>query len=280
MRRFVLLVAMPLGLAAAAGGATRGAAATGCAATMTVSGPQSGHLVLTPSHVDATVGDCIAFHDDTTSSTSIAVTAGGKTVYSATVTKGATTSPKTSFHPTAAGKDTVEVKVTTVLVLTSKGSGTVDVSAAASPTPTPSKDGSSPRPSSGRSPSPGSKPKVASAPKHHHAAKQHAKPKPTGIKLPPLPPLPTSVATAPAVPRGTNPLVAPGPTAPATQPSSTSSSPAAAVVVSGPIEPADDDSRGLPEVVGVAILLGLAIGWGRVLLAAAVDEPVPVARHG
>lgn len=284
MRRFVLrrvlsLVAMPLALTAAvvASDAAVGSAATGCAATVTVSGPQSGHLVLTPGHVKVGVGDCVAFDNATSSSMSIAVAADGKTVYTATVTKGATTSPKTSYHPGAAGRDTVTAKITTVLVLSTKGTGTVDVSAPASPSPSPSKH-ASPTPRSGHSPGQGSKPKVASRPKHHNGkqgGKQHPKAKPTGIKLPPLPPLPTTIATAPAVPRGTNPLVAPGPTAP---PTHGSSSPAAAIV-SGPIEPPDNDNRGLPVVIGIVVVLGLAIGWGRALLASAVDEPLPAGRH-
>jgi hypothetical protein len=241
------------------------AAAAVCSSKLTISGPSSGHLVLSPSAPKVRLGDCLAFVNATNGQVSLTVAHADKTVYAATLAKGETTSKKASFAPSALGRDTVTATSKAVLVLTVKGSAIITVSPSPSASPTAT---GSPSPRGKGSSKPAKGPDVAPSPKH---SKKHPSPKPTGIKLPPLPPLPSTGSTAAGVPLGSNPLVAPGPTsAPVT---GESQSPVAEVIA-GPLEPPDNDSRGLPVAVGVIVVLGLATGWGRVLLAApqAVDD--------
>jgi hypothetical protein len=91
------------------------------------------------------------------------------------------------------------------------------------------------------------------------------------VKLPPLPPLPTTGITglAGGLPQASQPVVAPGLTS---APPITESSTPVAAVIAGPLDPAGNNGRGLPEAVGVLVVLGLVTGWGRVLLA----QPVAV----
>jgi hypothetical protein len=99
-----------------------------------------------------------------------------------------------------------------------------------------------------------------------HGHKKTPTPHATGIELPPLPPLPKVGVTS--LPKGSKPLVAPGLPATGVAPPSTSQSASpVAAVISGPIEPLDNNSRGLPVAIGVLVVLGIATGWGRVLLA-------------
>jgi hypothetical protein len=81
------------------------------------------------------------------------------------------------------------------------------------------------------------------------------------VSLPPLPPLPTGGLTGQPVP--TNPLVAPGATnAAGVEVSGGESVPSATV-----IEPVTGSRRGLPVLIAAVLLVGLACGYGRVLLA-------------
>jgi hypothetical protein len=252
------------------------ASADSCS-TITVSGPSGGHLVLSPSKVKATVGDCIAFKNAT--SGAISLSSNSSPSYSASVPKGATTSSGTAFHPKNSGTDTITATGTTLLILKDTGTATIDVSAAPKPTPTATKSpghGKQGGGKSGKGGKGGKSPTVAPHPHHkHHGSGQgrsgkhgsgNPKPHATGINLPPLPPLPTTGASAIAPPKGTNPLVAPHPTQTAAVTTTDSSTPVAAVI-SGPIEPIDSDRRGLPVAVGLVVVIGLATGWGRVLLA-------------
>ena len=242
------------------------AASSSCARTITISGPSNGHLVLSPSAAKVALGNCFAFANATNAKVSLAVAHAGKTVYTVTLAKGETTAAKFSFAPDALGKDAVAASSKRVLnLLTATGSASITVTPAPKVSPTAS---GSPTPSGKRTGTPSVSPDVAPSPKH---PKKTATPKPTGIKLPPLPPLPSSGATG--VPIGTNPLVAPGPTSASASPVTvTESQSPVAAIIAGPLEPPDNDSRGLPDAVGVLVVLGLAAGWGRVLLA----QPRPV----
>jgi hypothetical protein len=258
---FIVAVPLMLALGAAVSTAAEAAPAAPCAGKITISGPTSGHLVLTPSSAKLQLGTCVAFDNATDAKVMLTVVHDGKTVYgTTTVGRGQTTSRSASFAPAALGQDTVAATSRAVLVLPVKGSATITVTPAPSVSPT-----ASPTPGGTGSSTPVASPDVAPSPKNS----KHPNPKPTGIKLPPLPPLPSSGATG--VPQGSNPLVAPGPTSP---PTTLESQTPVAQIVAGPLEPPDDNSRGLPEAVGVIVVLGLATGWGRVLLAQprAVDD--------
>jgi hypothetical protein len=91
------------------------------------------------------------------------------------------------------------------------------------------------------------------------------------VSLPPLPPLPTGGGTAQA--QGTNPLIAPGltTTAPLISPPLSGSHTTAAATV---IEPATGSKRGLPVLIAVVLVLGLAAAYGRVAVGyvPAVDD--------
>jgi hypothetical protein len=239
------------------------AASSSCARTMTISGPTNGHLVLTPNPAKVQLGGCVAFANATNAKVSLAVA--GKPKYSTVLAKGDTTSSSASYAPDALGKDVVAAASKAVLIIPVTGSASITVTPAPKVSPTAS---GSPTPSGKRTGTPSVSPDVAPSPKH---PKKTATPKPTGIKLPPLPPLPSTGATG--VPIGTNPLVAPGPTSASASPVTvTGSQSPVAAMIAGPLEPPDNDSRGLPEAVGVIVVLGLAAGWGRVLLA----QPRPV----
>jgi hypothetical protein len=71
------------------------------------------------------------------------------------------------------------------------------------------------------------------------------------------------------LPKGSKPVVAPGQvgTTDVAHPGTTTSTSPVAAVLSGPIEPLDSNRRGLPVAIGVLVVLGIATGWGRVLLA-------------
>jgi plastocyanin len=259
-------------LASAAGltiAAASSAAAASCTAKVTISGPSHGHLVLSPSSVKVQVGNCVEYVNSATSKVTLTISQGSRTVFGPRdIAKGSAT----SFTPSSAGRDTVSAS-SQVLLLKFTGGGSVTATAPSSPHPTKS---GSPKPTPKTSKSPSKHPNVAPNPKHPHKQankngksqkKQTPQPHATGIKLPPLPPLPSVGVTA--LPKGSKPLVAPGETVPpaVAQPGTNSTSPVAAVL-SGPIEPLDSNRRGLPVAVGVLVVLGIATGWGRVLLAA------------
>jgi hypothetical protein len=255
-----------LALSGVAMAAVAGIAATACTVTVKIvpKGPAVlGGIALSPSAATVQVGGCVGFRNTTTASVTVTVT--GTSSYKATLASGGSA----SFSPHKAGSDVM--KATHLLA---SAAGTLTVSPAPKPTPTPTSG--SPTPSGGHSSTPTTRPDVAPSSKHskhpgHPGHRGNPNPQPTGVQLPPLPPLPSNGVTA--LPLGTNPLVAPGPTSAAPTSGSTTPSPSAAVVA-GPIEPADDDRRGLPEAVSVVLVLGLASGWGRVLLAQpeAVDD--------
>jgi plastocyanin len=244
--------------------AVESAAATSCAATITISGPTNGKLVLTPRSVSVAVGDCVGFTNAAASQVTVNVANGA---YAATLGKGATATGKAGFKPKATGKDAVTATGKALLLLKAPtGSASISVTPAPSHTPTPS---GSPKPNGGGHSS-GKPRKHPSVAPHPHKSKRHTpRPKATGIKLPKLPPLPTTGITA--LPRASNPLVAPGP---ASAPAVTDSSSPVAAVIGGPLEPTGDNRRGLPVAVGVLVVLGMVTGWGRVLLAqpSAVDN--------
>lgn len=256
-----------LGLGGVAFATTAAAATNTCAHTVTMTVSRTGlanlALAVKPSAVKVQVGDCVAFHNATHSGVTVTVT-GTSSYGPVTLTAGATTGRNASFAPQAAGTDSL----TATTPLVTPGHGTIAVSPAPSPTPTPTTIRGSTKPSGGHSSSPAAHPTVASSPKHSKSPS----PRPTGVSLPPLPPLPSSGVTA--VPLGSNPVVAPGPVTPTPSSTSTATASPAPLVLSGPLEPADNNRRGLPEAVGVCVVLGLATGWGRVLLASpeAVDD--------
>jgi hypothetical protein len=265
---WIVAASVLLALSGVAMAVVAGATTKACPTTVTISGSVS--LALSPSAATAEVDNCVAFHNATTTTVTVTVTRGGVTLYQPRkLAKGATTSTSVSFLPTSKGTDTDKATALPSVLGKSLGSasGTISVSPAAGAKPTPTHG--SPTPGGGHSSTPAVHPDVAPSPKHGKHPK-HSNPQPTGIALPPLPPLPSTGVTA--LPLGSNPVVAPGPTSGST--TSTATSSPAAAVIAGPIEPADDDRRGLPEAVGVVLALGLATGWGRVLLAApdAVDD--------
>jgi plastocyanin len=252
-------------------GAT-GAAAAGCAATVTISGPSHGHLVLSPSSVKVQTGQCVAFVNSTSSKVTLSISRSGKSLYGAGIAKGGSA----AFTPTSAGTDAVSAS-SQVLLLKFTGGGSVTVTAPPSPHPSKSNSPKSNNPNPKHSSSP-KHPQVASNPKgSKHQSGKHANqkksrqqtptPHATGIKLPPLPPLPKVGVTA--LPKGSKPVVAPGQvsTTDAAHPGATTSTSPVAAVLSGPIEPLDSNRRGLPVAIGVFVVLGIATGWGRVLLA-------------
>jgi plastocyanin len=260
-----------------------GASAAGCAAQVTIARSGS-HLTLSPSSVKVTAGDCVSYSNRTSpgSKVNLSITEGGHTVYSATLASGASG----SFSTSTDGKAKVSASTSAVAgLIKSTGSGSVTIVAPPSPHPSKSSSPSKPKHSS----SPTKHPRVAGKPKNgkHSSSQKHSKqskhssgskhgqtpqPHATGIKLPPLPPLPSVGVTS--LPKGSKPLVAPGATTgpdgsqvATGAPGSSSASPVAAVI-GGPIEPLDNNSRGLPVAVGVLVVLGIATGWGRALLAA------------
>lgn len=260
------MLATSAGLAIAA---ADGAAAATCAAKVTISGPSHGHLVLSPSSVKVQVGSCVEYVNSTNTKLTLTISQGNKTVYGPTGIAGGGAA---DFTPSSAGKDSVSAS-SQVLLIKFTGGGSVTATASASPHPTKS---SSPKPTPKQSKPPSKHPRVAPKPNkstNSHGSKngknqkkQTPAPHATGIRLPPLPPLPSVGVTA--LPKGSKPLVAPGEsTPPAGAPTTGSTSPVAAVL-SGPIEPLDSNRRGLPVAVGVLVVLGIATGWGRVLLAA------------
>jgi plastocyanin len=240
------------------------AATPSCTAKVTVTGPVHGNLVLTPATVKVAVGGCVRFTNATGGTLSLTVSQGDKTVFTATMAKGAVVDGKNGFAPTAAGTDTIAASEKALLNLgTYTGSGSITVKPAPSSTPSHSP---SPTPSH-HSNSPTAKPHHSPTPKH--SKKSTPGPHATGIKLPKLPPLPSGGLTTVPLPKGSIPVVAPGPsTAP---PVVASSATPVAAIYNGPVERAVDNSRGLPIAVGVLVVLGLASGWGRVLLAAPVS---------
>jgi hypothetical protein len=278
MRRAVGVASVVL--AAALGGgvvvAVSGTAAAGCAARITFNGPSGSKLEASPSSVSVAVKECVQFTNSTSDTLSVTVTQGGRTVYSTAIAKGATVSSAHAFVPKSTGRASVAASEKTGLLGLGKASGSASVTVTSPPSPKPSKSKSTkPKPTPKHSSrKPGKKPDVAKSPKHGQKGKKgkHTPgPHATGIKLPPLPPLPTTEVTAP-LPKASRPLVASGPTT--ARPVTTESTTPVAAVIAGPIEPAEEDSRGLPIAIGVLIILGLASGWGRVLLAtSAVDSP-------
>jgi plastocyanin len=264
MRRVSTMAMASLVTVLAAGfvAATGDAAATGCAATITISGPSRGDLVLTPARLKVGVGACVAFTNSAATQVSLSVTNGGGTnVYTATLAKGTTK----AYRPKV-GKDTATATGKPPLNILGqpvgpKPTGTATITVSSPPSTSPTGSGS-PAPGGHSSGKPVNRPTVASKP---HGSKHHTpRPRATGIKLPPLPPLPTAGFTAP-LPRASNPVVAPGPSS--APPVTTTSSPVAAVI-GGPLEPTGDNGRGLPVAVAVLVVLGMVTGWGRVLLAA------------
>src|SRR5581483_4919561 len=152
-----------LGLVTAGGGvtaaATGSAAAATCAATVTITGPNHGHLVLTPSAVKVQVGQCVQYVNSTNAKVQLTITQGSKTVYGpSNIAKNGSA----NFTPSGAGKDAVSAS-SQVLLIKFTGSGTVTATTA--PSPNPSKS-NSPNPTPKQSQSPGKGPHVASNPKH------------------------------------------------------------------------------------------------------------------
>jgi hypothetical protein len=242
------------------------AAAASCTASVTISGPHSGQLTLSPSGPTVQLGGCVSYSNSTPAKVTLTVTQSG-----GTKTASIPQSSSATVKPAAAGKATVSATEPILLGLggTAKGSGSITVKAAPKSTPSSS---ASAHPTGKHSSTPTAKPDVAPHPKKHHKAKhgnaKHAPgPHATGIQLPPLPPLPTAGITT--LPKASNPVVAPGP---ATAPPITDTSTPVAAVISGPIEPGASNGRGLPEAIAVLVVLGLVSGWGRVLLA----SPAPV----
>jgi hypothetical protein len=217
--------------------------------------------------VKVKLGECVSFTNATDSKVTLNVT-GGRRSYQVTLVKGASASGSAGYVPDSVGKDTIAATAPVLLGIGKvSGSGTITVAAAPSASPTNTATATA-KPTGHHPTKPTAKPHGSSTPKHsqHHSPTPHA----TGIKLPPLPPLPTTGVTGP-VPKGSNPVVAPGPTS--APPVSDSSTPVAAIIA-GPLDPVENNGRGLPEAVGVLVVLGLATGWGRVLLAhpGAVDD--------
>jgi hypothetical protein len=240
------------------------AAAAACTATVKISDPNGSQLTLSPSSVSVVLGGCVTYSNSTTGTVTLTVTETGTTTKTAKVTEGSTATVK----PAAAGKASVTANGGLLNLV--KGSGSITVKPQAKSGPSSS---ASPQPSGKHSSTPTTKPDVAPHPKHNHkkskAGKGKHTPRPhaTGIKLPPLPPLPT--AGIAALPKASNPVVAPGPVS---APAVTDTSTPVAAIVSGPIEPGSSNGRGLPEAIAVLVVLGLVSGWGRVLLA----SPAPV----
>jgi hypothetical protein len=262
----VSLLAVVAGVSFAA---VAGSAAASCRATVAVSGPRNGHLVLTPATAKVRVRECLAFSNSTSSPVNIAITKDGVTVYRSTVRHGVTTAAKASYTPKTAGRASIVVD-SRVLLLKFTGTGSATVAPAPKDSPSASE---SPTPHGHESAKPAHTPSKTPSP--HKPRKPHSpRPHATGFKLPPLPPLP-SVGRS-ALPKGSSPVVAPGLTSLA--PVTTTSATPVAVVVAGPLETAEDTSRGLPIAVAVLVVLGLASGYGRVLLAA--PKPVDNRRDG
>lgn len=273
VRRAGTLIAASLAalLIAASYAAVDGAAAPSCASKVTVSGPKDRNLILTPSVAKFQLGSCLAFANATSAPVNIAITKDGATVFTATLTAGATTAVKASYTPKTAGHASIAAS-SHVLVLKFTGSGSVTVSPAPSDSPS---SGGSATPHGHQSSTPRGRPSKSAHPSK--SSKSHSpKPHATGFKLPPLPPLPTVGQSA--LPRGSSPVVAPGLGSPA--PLTTTSSSPVAAVVAGPLETAEDTSRGLPIAVAVLVILGLASGYGRVLLATPRPAETPAGRAG
>jgi hypothetical protein len=258
----LIAAALLLALSGTVLAVVEGAAAVTCTATMTVSGPSHGNLTVTPGSTSVRLGACVEFDNSSPAKVTLTVTeTGGKTDSRTIQQRGSTT-----VTPASLGKASVDVTEPILLGIggTAHGSATVTVK------PAPAGTSSSPTPT-GKHTTPGTKPDVAPKPKkskhgsngkHGKNGKHTPKPHATGIKLPPLPPLPTAGFTT--LPKASNPVVAPGP--PTSAPITDTSTPVAAVI-GGPIEPGTNNTRGLPEAVGVLVVLGLVTGWGRVLLA-------------
>jgi hypothetical protein len=249
--------------------------AASCAA-VTITNPSNGsHLTLSPSSVSIVLGGCVSYANDTQAQVTVTVTPPSGPATNTSIAKSASATVK----PAVAGKDTVAAKRTGLLSLLGNATGSGSITVKAAPKSGPSSSASA-QPSGKHSPTPTSKPDVAPHPKKHHTTKhgntKHTPgPHATGIKLPPLPPLPIAGVTS--LPKASNPVVAPGPV---TAPSITDTATPVAAVISGPIEPGASNGRGLPEAIAVLVVLGLVSGWGRVLLAspAAVDGD-PEGRH-
>lgn len=273
VRRAGILTAASLAavLAGVSYAAVDGAAAATCASKVAISGPKSGRLILTPSAAKVQVGECLAFTNSTSAAVNLSITKAGATVFTDTVAAGATTPVKSSYTPKTPGHAAIAAS-SHVLLLKLTGSGSVTVSPTPSNTPSSS---DSPKPHGNQSSKPSNHP-ARSAHPSKSTKSDTPKPHATGFKLPPLPPLPTVGQSA--LPRGSSPVVAPGLTSPA--PVTTQSSTPVAVVVAGPLETAEDSSRGLPIAVAVLVILGLVSGYGRVLLATPSDHAGRQRRRG
>jgi hypothetical protein len=224
-----------------------------------------GGLTLSPASEKVQAGGCVSF--DNTTGGQVQVTVSGASAFSHSLPAKAVV----SFTPGKPGRDTVKVTGLTL----SPASGSITVTAVPSRSPSPSPTRTATAPSAGHSSTPATHPDVAPSPKR--SGHSSALPTPTGVALPPLPPLPASGQTA--IPLGSNPVVAPGPTSAAPAVSvTTSASPAA---LAGPIEPAANDRRGLPEVVGIVLVIGLGTAWARAALASTgpVDDDPDVSHR-
>ncbi|MBV9485642.1 MAG: hypothetical protein JO246_06245 [Frankiaceae bacterium] len=270
MRRSVVIAGAVL-VAAGGGvmaGTASGSAGSGCA-IITISGPAigSGKLQVSPAASTVKAGDCVGFRNATNPAepVGLTITKSGKAVYSTTIARGQSVSGSNGFVPRDAGQFALAATATEPLGFVVHGQASITAKPAPSSSPSGS---SSPTPHSSPSSGHSTKPTKSHSKGKNHKGKNKTAPKPhaTGIKLPPLPPLPANILTAPA-PKGTNPVVAPGPTT--ASPITESASPVAAIY-NGPIEAAADNSRGLPIAIGVLVFLGVASGWGRALLATAV----------
>jgi hypothetical protein len=265
MRKAVAVAAVAM-IAALAGALISTAQATArCSVTVTVSGPAfgTGKLQVSPAAPSVAVGDCLSIRNKTNPAEAVGVTItrSGKTVYARTVDRGQTASGRHGFAPRQVGRYALTATATQPLGFVVHGHATI--TAQPGPTTSPTGSGSpTPTASSASSGGPTPTPSTSASAGNKHRPRPHA----TGIKLPPLPPLPSNALTAP-IPKGTNPVVAPGPS---TAAATTESATPVAVAYHGPIEPGVDNSRGLPIAIGVLVVLGIASGWGRALLATAV----------
>jgi hypothetical protein len=247
------------------------AAAASCAAITVAGAPVGKALVVTPGAVKVPVKGCVSITNAAVATLNITVKGAGASPTSASASVG----HAASFSFGSTGTATISVKGT-LLILSSTGTATVTVTPPAAATTVKPTHKPSPTPSRTASSEPATHPThptVASAPKGSHS-KQAAQPLPTGITLPPLPPLPGSGLTATRS-LGTTPLVAGLPLA-ANSPAAgaAKSSRPRTVALAGSIEPLNKDNRGLPVAIAILVLLGLSTGFGRAVLGvpAAVDN--------
>jgi hypothetical protein len=245
--------------ASAAGAMLATATAPSCEVFTIAQTPHS-LVKLSLSVITVDKGSCIEFANTATLPTTVRIAATG---YSTTIRAKATTSGSSNY---------VVTKSVTVKASSGLRTGTGSITSIP-PSPPPS----SPAPTISSTPS--ATPDVT--PTHHHHRSHHpARHSHRGqghhgqgrrghghhvkVSLPPLPPLPGSGATAGA--SGANPLVAPGLTSGgpgATGSAATSATTPVATVVA----PGTRSTRGLPMLVGVLVVAGLAAAYGRAVLA-------------